>query len=539
MHDLQYSTTSAMARAEMLKPLVQLAIVLFCLSTFIWFRYECMSNEHNSVVASYCMDDNKVRAVVSAIFTVVVYFIGVSLLDAVNAFRMYMLVHGINEGVFTALGSDKGYRTKSIRSKWAIVFIVIMLLKYSPGSVQFLSNLATQSVALFVENESTVFVAKSRNYTTDSTIIDRDVYIANLLVPLLRNYASSARSKVVPRVLLYGTSGLDVDLKGLSRTVETNVSRNNIYSGANITKGDENSNNYILTNDIYATIATQCASYSSNETVLPKNASYSVTIDGSSVRNGYTSRRYNVEGALYLVSLSELHAINKNGTTVGLTSVCNSTIDFLVGDIVYNIDTQAIEHVVSSSNETTLNRLTMGRYIRNITTSPEYAIFSEPNVTNAFKYSIGITTGTQGNGLFDLPYQNAVHARVCASLELSLSALWSSTLNTRGDIIQAGIENVQVVPAHSLTIQAYMHEWVAWIFASILAFIMLLISITSVILFAKSPIKRTNEHIFADRLSDDAIVERRADKMHSDDRTLRVRAGQNMSGDIDYFIYHS
>lgn len=530
---------STMEKTEMFKPLVQLVIVLFCLCGFVWFRYECMSNEHNSVVTSYCMEDNKVRAVVSAIFTVVVYFIGVSLLDAVNAFRMYMLVHGINGGVFTALGSDNGYRVGSIRSKWALIFIFIMLLKYSPGSVQFLSNLAIQSVTLFVENDSTAIVAKRQNYTTDSTIIDRDVYIANLLVPLLRNYAPSSRSKTVPNVLLYGTSKSDVDLTGISRTVETNVLRNNIYGGANITKSDENSNNYILTNDIYATIATQCGSYQSNETVLPKNASYLVTKDNTTVRNGYTSSRYNVDNTLYLVSQSEYQVINKNGTTVGLTSVCNSTIDFFAGDIVYDIDTQAIEHVVSSSNETTLDRRTMGLYIQNITTSPEYAIFSEPNVTNAFKYSLGTTTGTLGNGLFDLQYQNAVHARVCASVEFSLSALWSTTLNTRKDIFQVGIESVQVVPAHSLIIQAYMHEWATWIFASVLACIMLFVSTASVIFYVKSPIKHTDEHIFADKLSDDAIVERRAYRMQSDDKTLRVRAGQNMSGDIDYFIYHT
>lgn len=530
-----------MAHADILKPLAQLAVVLIGLSAFLIFRYTCMSNDNNTVVASYCTEDNNARAIVSAIFTVVVYFIGVSLIDAMNAFRIFMLERGINEGVFIAFGQNADYRARSLRTKWATVVIALILIQYGPGSVQFISNLTTHSVTLFAKNNSTVLVTNI-TYGTSYPVIDRDIYIANLLLPLLRNYASSARSNVVPDVLLYGIEELDIgkDALGISETVETNVTRNNLYLGAIIDTGDSYSNNYIMKKETHATVTTQCVSYPNNDTSLPNNVSYSKTLNDTSIRNAYISK-YSITNKMHVLSNSESHITNNNGTVIGGFSFCNSTVRFFSGDIIYNIDTQAIERVISSDKDTVLDQRTMGKYIENITMSPESAIILEPNTTQAFLISIGYVTGIQGNGLFDLSQQNIMHARICASVELAFSLLWK--VDTSSDIIQFGFSH-GYIPAHNAIIQAYMHGWVAWILACTLASIMLFIFTAYITSLVKSPIdiKETNELTLVDNLSISAIENRRSNNKQPPDsfeRELRVRDGNYAMRENRRVIYYA
>lgn len=73
-----------------------------------------MNSRTNDFIDSYCLDDNKMRAVVSSILTLIIFTTAEALSNAVKSFRTCRLSDGINEGVFVAMASGLTYRLRSI-----------------------------------------------------------------------------------------------------------------------------------------------------------------------------------------------------------------------------------------------------------------------------------------------------------------------------------------------------------------------------------------------------------------------------------------
>ncbi len=117
--------------------------------------------QNKRFVDSYCLDDNKMRAVVSSVLTLIIFTTAEALSNAVKSFRTCRLSDGISEGVFVAMASGLTYRLKCIRrGGLRLVVLIIVLIQFTPELWQ-----AVSSVAITTEKVFTKTQAKAETYS--------------------------------------------------------------------------------------------------------------------------------------------------------------------------------------------------------------------------------------------------------------------------------------------------------------------------------------------------------------------------------------
>ena len=105
------------------------------------------------------------RAVVSALVTVLTGIWSVALSDAVCSYRTARLSLGISEGLYVALGSkDHAYCWKTLKSRWWWLMAVVLPLTYGPQALQTVLSEVVTTVPFYVKSHSTATIYNYKSY---------------------------------------------------------------------------------------------------------------------------------------------------------------------------------------------------------------------------------------------------------------------------------------------------------------------------------------------------------------------------------------
>ena len=326
----------------------------------VFVRYKCMSNKTNDTVESYCAEDNNMRAVVSAIISAIIFTIALALSSAVNSFRTYKLVTGINEGVFVAMGS--GFTTKLNSLMYppvGLLIMVVVFFRYAPESMQTFVTLATTTQDVYVMNNSTAIV------------VDEPIYYG-------RNIESAKFLSLIPQAnslsLLTTASayGSPQGSSSVDKSVEVAVVRENFVIELNIT--DFYDDNSIKYTDVVANIRTTCSDARDvNEGIDIEDDKYVRLILGQdSYSASFVDSNYEVSGKYANITTQREISSCINSSMCETTSVsCSSIVSLGRYDMIYAVGTKKVTLVNEVYMNTAINISDFAEILTNIVTSPE------------------------------------------------------------------------------------------------------------------------------------------------------------------------
>ena len=484
-------------------------------------KYKCMNSKNGDFIDSYCLSDNKMRTVISAILTVILFFIGLALGDTVDAIRTFALTRGINESAYIAMVSGTSYRVKSMLTKWGPLILAIMAFQYLPGSTQTLSNLSIKTVSVYVKNNSTASVFERESmYNVSSSSL-------NLNIPP----TLGAGIRIMNIMRTY-SSGLSSSIN--NQAVTTKVIKSASSPSSNMTDGD--GTNSITYNDTVGTVVTKCSeiqvlqgTIDFSEYIFPNTAYISSPPD--------ITLLYNVE---HTVISSEVLYITSNFTELlqsfGITVACASTITFDVEEIVYTLNTGEIHQRAQISRSTTVDTSTFGFITETAAGAPEHlATFAYDNSSDVSRLNMeDISNGvldfyaTFNKGFFSTPTKNILHTKLVAAVADNLGMLFTKQFEDNQPETVA--KAIIIVPVYNIVLQAYFPTYLAWIFAGTLGGISLFICMIGTTMSIISPIniKQANDMSLIDNIDNNTVMARSGYMMSNSPSKQRKAASKHV-----------
>lgn len=444
--------------------------------SLVGLQLGCLNNDQDSFVESYCFSDSNSRAMVSAIFTVIVWLMGVGFVTAVCSFRTAKLSTGIGEGVYVALGSmDLKYCWRSLRTRWWAIMLLLLLLSYGPGGLQALFSALIQTVPVYVALSSSTAVVfdHTSNYNATDASLPVSLLTAFSLFPLFGNIATSA------------TSVLQLQP---SLSVTTTLIRHNFIAMANISNPDPS--NAIRHTETIATITTSCSAEQVLTGLLIDHVNSSNFIvlgpefpSGPLVEAYIYGLEFTLASSDHLVFYSSymdcvycaLAEQDDSPPEQGSTRACITDLYLSTDEMIYTLGTRNIQKLssVSTTSNTTVNEAVFGQMVVNASTSFEAA--SATSSTN-MEYNLALATMWTNfdMGLFGEEVPNFMHSRICAAAAFSLNFLWANYGNDVNDDGTVTIGNDYTLydtskPVYHVVQQAYMSTQVSVAFAACLS----------------------------------------------------------------------
>lgn len=556
---------------------VHAALVIFnvlCCTALIVLQNRCLNAQTDDFVESYCLSDNRMRAVVSFVLGILILIIAASLSRAVKSFRTYKLMSGINEGVFIALLSGFGYRLRAIRmKKWTAAILAVVLFQIGPPFWQTITQYAITTEDVFVREQG-----------SKVTVFNRDINYNEGLNALFK----------LPRVL--GTENLLLSIATFSNPqiskiaeggVQTSVVRDALVT--NISSSHAQDDFSFRYTDVVATVLTSCD--------IDRRVNTSFTDDGRSyvtkMLNGQgvavrVNSSYTTEGNVAVISTEKkmVYCARQN-TCIMTIATCKSKLSLAKENVIFTssnrkvtslrtVDENANVNLDRFTNMTsalvaapervayTLTSISGGVYDSSAGTSAEPAIASAgmtindvignisesipgavlgdiPNnrrllglgavsdIEASFNYVVNevLTSGRGiGLGLFRSQFENELHARVCAATAISLYNMWVASPSVTGGSFdsqsfpteEAFNEKLQLLDLFTVIPQAYMPVYYVWIMAAFFGLSVLCLAIIDFASFSRSEVnvRENNELALLDNISNSFAAERRNHHLSND-----------------------
>ena len=433
--------------------------VLGMSAALIAVQQGCMHNRVNSFTTGYCLSENNMRAVVSALVTVMVWLVGLALSDAICSYRTAQLSHGISEGLYVALGSkDLKYCWKCLRTRWFLVVIAVLSLSYGPSWLQTVLSAVVTAVPVYVKTQST------------ATVFDHTSYY-NATAPLSPQNFNNA-VQVLSQLGGYNSGSNSVLNK--DKTVTSSVLRSGFIGVTNIVDGD--GSNAIYHKEVVMTATSSCSNPSNTSAPLSRLAtptSKTVYLYQSGVLEAYlydlTFDVASQDHLRFYSQLTEAQCQSCYGSVSRLQvfavqSSCTTDVFLSTQDIIYTLGNRSVTEVVSSNEATTVDTALFGQLVLNASISVEAAAS-----TQEYAGAILNVFGSFPQGLFNVSLHNVAHSKICASLAISLDFLWSNygTEYVDGQLINGNnfTQFDRAVLVYNMVIQAYMSTTASVLFA--------------------------------------------------------------------------
>jgi hypothetical protein len=514
-----------------------------------------MNSRTNDFVDSYCLDDNKMRAVVTLVLTVMIFTTAAMLSNASNSFRTCRLSDGINEGVFVAITSGLTYRIKSIRRRGlGLIILIIVFIEFTPELWQSVSSIAITTEKVFTKTHAKVETYSGRiNYGLGVDYTEM-LQIANPPGGLSNGDISAATAT-------YGNPELSV-VK--SDKIVTNVVREGL--ALNITAAEKKSDYSFPFIDVVATVSSNCSvqlqervSFLDNE-----NAYIKVMMDGTGAASKFDST-YTTDTDTVIFENTKIVVYCENNSCNITSSLCTSDVTLSRSSFIYTPSNKKVTITRTIDKDVTISIRAFADLVNGLVGVPEYlalkygiSLDATSATTNlaglSFTRNAILSSRTIGVGLFDGIAQNELHATVCASAALTLSDLQATSFVAAGnfsvdfnDIYRALYGNTTNNNLYLPVNQAYMPTYFAAIlfaFFVILSFLLMTVDLVS---FRKSliNIKNANELAFIDNIGYTMASKRLRHSLSNDaseqervafENTLYCRQGKNSNGDAVIYI---
>ena len=535
---------------------VHAALVIFnilCCTALIVLQNRCMNAQTHDFVDSYCLSDNRMRAVVSSMLAVLILILAASLSRAVKSFRTYKMMSGINGGVFIALSSGFTYRLRAIRmKKWTAAILAVLLFELVPPFWQTITQYAITTENVFAKVQGSKVLVYSKDIRYDEGL--------NTLINLPRRLGTEA---LLPTIASFTTPQVSETVK---EGVQTSVVREALVT--NVTYSHEKDDLSFKCTDVVATVLTSCDIGRSVNTSFNDDGSYvTKMLYGQGVAVSVNSS-YAIEGNVSVITTEKkLVVCGKPNICTMSFATCKSKLSLAKKDIIFTTSNRKVTSLrtVDENANINLDRFTDitsalvaaperiaytitstlgGMFGSNASASNETAIASA-GINGVFGDILGripgalsgnipkrrllgiaaafdmetsddyvlngvfISSRGLGLGLFRDQFENELHARVCAAAAISLFNMWAVSVN-------GGSLDWQTYPSDeqfnqqlqnrdlfTVTPQAYMPVYYVWMMAAFFGLSVFVLAIIDVASFSKSKVnvRENNELALVDNVS--------------------------------------
>jgi len=387
------------------------------------------------------------RTLISAILTIITYSLYAAIYDSIKYYKIMKLDKGINEGIYITLGSKHPlYIIKSLSTKWFYLIIIIAAVLTGQFLVQPLANLGIKTASVYIKNDSAAKVYNQKslyNGVTEELITDAQFYFPSMM-SALNTYSASSNS-------IYGMGGDGViAAKKIGGT--TNIIRNGYVIQQKIMKS--NPTNSFETTEVIGILTTAC------------------NFSGQQIQSGYSfsiaSNNGEVIGQIYFLEY-EISSPNEAqfitafsiGDIEKSSSLCSSRLIIQEYNIIYTVNTRAVNAINFVTNTTTVNITQLVQIVQNYAQSIEYVA----NISNSLDFQIAVNNVflNFGPGLFEFTTSYICHSRLSGAISLGLQYLWENSLNNNTNTVFIPLSNNV-----SITYISIVDLWI--ISGSILAF---------------------------------------------------------------------
>lgn len=534
------------------EPICVALLVLLCNVVLIMLQRLCMSSRTNDFVDSYCLRDKNMRAVVSACLTVIIFALARLVSRTIRSFRTWRLVHGINEGVFIAVGSGVTYRLRSIAKggTWALVVILIIFIEYVPEFSQTFANVATTTESVYVKSNSTAeFYSDAIDYGGG---LETARKVASVVPPGPGSFL------VLPTSQGYGSASVST----LNQNqVQTFVTREILVTNI---KAYNESNYSIKHTDVIAKVVTSCSSdRRENTTFTDTEDRFSKLENNGTTLASNANSTYKIEedSAVFKTEKTFVYCIGTGVNNCNIsTTFCQSRLELSRSEFIYTVGTKKTTFIRIVDKNTTIKISDFAELVNGLITAPEYMallsagqLFGQPNsdfsdvlngllcgtkciLTNLYVVeSALLSTSVFNTGLFNSSGENELHARVCASASVLLLQLFSLSLGTKGNTTDLdpnyalSSERTTYPSLYVPITQAYMST--QFVVAITMFFIVatLILVYLDIYCFHMSPIniKETNELALIDNIGDNIVSVRSKHHLSNDVEKQKIVAFEN------------
>ncbi len=538
-------------------PLVTALFVILCSSVVVILQQKCMNSKTNDFVDSYCLDDNRMRAVITFVLILIILATAKMLSSAVNSFRTCRLSSGINEGLFVAMASGLTYKLKSIKQGGVglVILFIILFVELSPELLQIVSSVAITTETVLVKTQAKTEIVSKR--------IDYGLGVDSAKNNQMTNPpGGSSNGDIAAATATSGDPERSVVQK--NKVVVTNVVREGF--ALNITgEAKKNGDLSFPHTDVVATVSSNCSVQRQEQVSFPDdgNAYIKIMVDGTGVASQFNSTYItNIDTAIFdntkTIIYCEKHSCNITA------SLCTSKINLSRSSFIYTPSNKKVTITRLIDNNVTINIPAFADLINGLIGVPEYfalnygmsnatqqdvsaiqgmlgtqlnqtlgknpaegasiiadvtegLIKALPDATSATTHPAGLSftrnailsSRTIGVGLFDGIVQNELHARVCASAALTLSDLQAYSFAAANDIIALGQVTTGALYGNTTNknlyipvTQAYMPTYFAAILFVFFVILSCLLVTVDLVSFKESLInvKDANELAFIDNI---------------------------------------
>ncbi len=543
--------------------------VLLCIA-LILLQNRCLNARTDDFVESYCVSDNRMRAVVSFVLAILIFNLAASLIRAVKSFRTYRMMSGINEGVFIAMLSGFNYRLMAIKKRmWTAAILAVMLFEVVPPFWQTISNYAITTELVFVKVEGSK-VEVYNEFIDYGKGLDIYVNLPRLLgaegvIPSLASLSNPEISQVI------------------EERVQTSVIRDGIVR--NITSSQARDDLSFKFTDIVATISTSCNSQRRENVSFFDDGEYVKKMlngQGSAVRlnSSYTTRdnmsSINTENSI--LCYGDLSSCDITVAT------CKSYVSLAKEDVIYTGSNRKVKSIqtvdanvdINLHDFTNVTNALVGapeRIALDITSSTQVGTVNStssipglvpsaagdpPNsqVSEALNDALGLITDkipnrkllqdigflsdtkpietginyivdgvllanrAVGTGLFRSAAENELHTRVCSAAAIALTYSQALTIFSLKAFPSSKVINAprQYFDLFTIIPQAYMPVYYVWIVAAFFVLSVVFFAILDFASFFKSKInvRENNELALVDNIGVNMAIARKGQALSND-----------------------